>query len=61
MIREFVTKNVLQILTATVSFKINLNLPTVVCLVFVISVVIVTVFDFGMSVIIYTRVTETRH
>ena len=61
MIQESVTKNVLQLLTATVSFKINLNLPMFVCLVFVVSVVIVTVFYFGESVIKYTRVIETQY
>ena len=57
-------KKTLQLLTATISFKINLNLPNLpmfVSLVLVVAVVIVTVIDFGVSVIKYTRVFETQH
>ena len=64
MIQEPFTKKTLQLLTATISFKINLNLPNLpmfVCLVLVVAVVIVTVIDFGVSVIKYTRVFETQH
>ena len=61
MTQEPFTEKTLQLLTATISFKINFNLPNLpmfVCLVLVVAVVVVTVIDFGVSVIKYTRVFE---
>lgn len=51
MNQESFSKTTLQLLTITGFFKINLNLPMFVCLVFVVAVATVTVIDFRVSVI----------
>lgn len=51
MNQESFSKTTLQLLTVTGFFKINLNLPMFVCLVFVAAVATVTVIDFIVSVI----------